>query len=100
MRNILCAAVFLIAGALVTTALQGGAGRDAAAAPAAQEHGGHQAAAFASSASSGTCEILPPWFRSDASKVIHEKIGPRGPNPTGNSYFFMPHPVKHVIVHL
>ena len=29
---------------------------------------------------------------------MREKIGPNEASPTGNTYFFMPHPVKHVIV--
>jgi hypothetical protein len=48
----------------------------------------------------GTCEPLPPWFRSDSTNVVREKIGPNEASPTGNTYFFMPHPVKHVIVHI
>jgi hypothetical protein len=51
------------------------------------------------------CETLPPWFRSDATKVVIEKIGPEiGPEaaagPTGNTYFMMPRPFKYVVVHL
>ena len=48
-----------------------------------------------------TCETLPPWFRSDSTKVVMEKIGPEAAvGPTGNSYFMMTHPFKYVVVHL
>ena len=46
------------------------------------------------------CEPLPPFYRSDASLVLEEKIGPNEASPTGNSFFMMPHPVKYVVVHL
>lgn len=51
------------------------------------------------------CVTLPPWFRSDSTKVVIEKIGPKiGPEaavgPTGNTYFMMPRPFKYVVVHL
>jgi pimeloyl-ACP methyl ester carboxylesterase len=53
------------------------------------------------SLAAGACELLPPWFRSDSSKVVQEKIGPHAPDiPTANTYFFMPHPVKYVTVHI
>lgn len=54
----------------------------------------------APSAADLKCELLPPWFRSDETKVVKEKIAPNGASPTGNSYFFIPKPVKYVIVHL
>jgi polar amino acid transport system substrate-binding protein len=47
-----------------------------------------------------TCEALPPTFRSDASRVVKEKIAPNSPNPTGNTYFLMRKPYKYVVVHL
>src|SRR4051812_40161494 len=46
------------------------------------------------------CEALPPFYRSDASMVLQEKIGPNEASTTGNSFFMMPHPVKYVVVHL
>src|SRR3954469_14009330 len=71
-------------------------GRAAVAPPAADF-----ARAEAAADSTGQCELLPPWFKSDSSNVVKEKIGPNIPgSPTANTYFFMPHPVKHVIVHL
>jgi polar amino acid transport system substrate-binding protein len=67
---------------------------EAAVAPPAREYRAESANA------PGTCEPLPPWFRSDSTNVVREKIGPNEGSPTGNTYFFMPHPVKHVIVHI
>jgi hypothetical protein len=47
------------------------------------------------------CEALSPWFRSDSTKVVMEKIGPEAAvGPTGNSYFMMTRPFKYVVVHL
>lgn len=47
------------------------------------------------------CQLLPPWFRSDDTKVVTEKIAPKGAlGPTGNTYFFLPRPFKYVMVRL
>lgn len=46
------------------------------------------------------CETLPPFYRSDETMVLQEKIGPNEASTTGNSFFMMPHPVKYVVVHL
>src|SRR5271156_5535854 len=88
MRHLLGAAI-LLCGAVV-----GPAQRATLAAPAEQEQRGAPPAGL-------KCETLSPWFRSDASKVVMEKIGPKDAvAPTGNSYFFMTRPYKYVVVHL
>ncbi|HSE50330.1 MAG TPA: transporter substrate-binding domain-containing protein [Terriglobales bacterium] len=48
------------------------------------------------------CELLPPSHRSDDTKVVTERIGPRegALGPTGNTYFLMPRAYKYVMVHL
>jgi len=110
MRNFLSAVVLLCAGALAAAA-QGTAPADAVKqhAPSGKlraARSGQTDAAVApatphTTLAAGTCELLPPWFRSDSTKVVKEKIGPHSPgSPTANTYFFMPHPVNYVIVHL
>jgi|GEM_PF-44860 len=80
------------ASGFVASALARSGQTDAAVAPAAPPD---------TALAAGTCELLPPWFRSDSSKVVQEKIGPHIPgSPTANTYFFMPHPFKYVTVHL
>lgn len=92
--------------------VRSGQGEAVVAPPASQSHAHYMPAAYvrtgpadaapdqAGAEAVGTCELLPPWFRTDATKVVREKIGPKEASPTGNTYFFMPRPVKHVIVHI
>src|SRR3954465_6043260 len=100
MRKLLAVALFL---SFVLAAAQN-------AAPAKKTGGGAAAAAKSRAAQAGPskrglpsaaglrCEQLPPFYRSDATMVLQEKIGPNEASTTGNSFFMMPHPVKYVVV--
>ena len=97
MRRILVAA--LILSAVVAASQNAAPGKTAGkkAAPAAKQHEPHPGTPPIASLH---CQALPPFYRSDSSKVLQEKIGPKEASPTGNSFFMMPHPVKYVVVHL
>jgi hypothetical protein len=76
MRNLLCPAILLLCGVTVGAAQRA----TPAAAPAQKEQRGTSPAGL-------KCEPLSPTFRSDASKVVKEKIGPKDAvGPTGNTY--------------
>jgi len=47
------------------------------------------------------CELLPPNYRTDDSKVATEKVGPKDAlGPTGNTYFFLPREYRYAKVRI